>query len=83
MSEQLYAIGVAFENKGSWTKPYTYKAKTEVEVGSLAVVKNNTFFDIGKVVSCASDYKFNPDIKYRGIYSVIKQAKEAHEQATR
>jgi hypothetical protein len=73
MSETIYAIGVSFENKGSWTKPYTYKSKSEIEIGSLAVCRTNTFFSIGKVMSCSSNHKFNPDVKYRSIYSVIKQ----------
>lgn len=64
-----YGVHVVFIEKGVTSRKYTYKSTKAFPINSLIVVRTPTYFAAGKVVGCEANFKFDPSIKYRGIYA--------------
>lgn len=72
----MFAIFVVFNERGYWSKPYTYKSETGFEVGDVVVVPTGAFFSVGKVVKCIQNYdNFNPEINYKHIHCKVENVK--------
>ena len=67
----MYGIGVAFCERGYWSKTYTYKSAVAYNIGDVVVVPANDFFSVGKVVDCKENYEFKPHINYKEIHSQV------------
>jgi hypothetical protein len=62
-----YAIFVSFNERGYWSKPYTYKSDVEYPLNSAVVVPTGNFFSVGKVKGVVKDAVFDAEIKYKFI----------------
>jgi hypothetical protein len=66
-----YGITVKFNERGYWSKPYTYKSIVTYEKNDIVVVPTGTFYSVGKVLSCEENYQFDPKINYKHIHSKV------------
>jgi hypothetical protein len=68
-----FAIGVVFNERGFWSKSYTYESDSKLEINDIVVVPTQMFYGVGKVVSCmpAQNYKFNPKVNYKKVIRKI------------
>lgn len=60
-----YAVHVVFNERGFWSKSYTYKSDRPFAIGSIVIVPTNTFYAIGKVTGSEKGYNFKEGIKYK------------------
>lgn len=76
--EELIGILVVFNERGYWSKAYTYLHPTIIDDGTPVVVPTQHFFNVGKVVGHTTDFpKKNSQgapIKYRRIISALRKA---------
>lgn len=68
----LYGVSVVFNERGYWSKGYTYLSNTPVAKDSVVVVETQTFFSIGKVTACAKDPVLKQGIQYKYIKQVLE-----------
>lgn len=68
----MFAIQVVFNERGYWSKPYTYLYNNTIEKGKAVVVPTGKYYGVGKVVESFDKYKFDPQIKYRHIIAIIE-----------
>jgi len=69
-----YAIGVQFNEHGTWSKPYTYKSKLAYKKGDIVLVPTNNFYTVGKVVACTKVYEFKKNINYKFIITSLTES---------
>lgn len=67
----MYGIQVVFNERGYWSKPYTYMSHQEIPKNNIVVVPTNNFFSIAKVIESIENYEFKPNIKYKKITLVL------------
>lgn len=60
-----YAVHVVFNERGYWSKAYTYKSVNPYHIGAIVIIPTNNFYSIGKVTGSEKGYKFKPDVKYK------------------
>jgi hypothetical protein len=65
-----YGIQVAFNERGYWSKGYTYLHEEDIPKGTIVVVETQNFYSVGKVVGSQKDPKLDPKIKYKTIKQV-------------
>lgn len=61
----VYAVHVVFNERGYWSKTYTYKSEIPYRIGAAVIVPTQHFYSVGKVVGSEKGYKFKEDIHYR------------------
>ena len=49
MTSNVYGISIVFNERGYWSKQYTYKSNVEYAIDSIVVVPTEHFFSVGKV----------------------------------
>ena len=74
MTSDIYAISVIFNERGYWSKPYTYKSNIEYAIDSLVVVPTQYFFSVGKVKQVTANPVFDEKIKYKFIVCPVEDA---------
>jgi hypothetical protein len=62
-----YAIEVIFNERGYWSKAYTYKSTVPYSEGAVVVVPTGKWYSVGKVVKVHQHYSFDPAINYKRI----------------
>jgi len=72
LEKEMYGIQVVFNERGYWSKPYTYMYEKPIAKGSVVLVPTNNFFSVGKVIDSVANYAFKPDIKYKSIKSILE-----------
>ncbi|WP_396189751.1 hypothetical protein [Flavobacterium sp.] len=60
-----YGVQVVFNERGYWSKPYTYLHEESIPKDTPVIVETQNFYSVGKVVSCIKDPKLDPKIKYK------------------
>jgi hypothetical protein len=70
----MLAIQVVFNERGYWSKPYTYKYEKEPSIskGDIVVVPVNDFYSVGKVLDVINDYNFKDNINYKHIVQKLQ-----------
>lgn len=68
----MFAIQVVFNERGYWSKPYTYLYDEPIEKGKVVVVPTGKFYGVGKVIGSFANFKFDPQIKYRHVISILE-----------
>jgi hypothetical protein len=71
LEKEMYGIQVVFNERGYWSKAYTYISETPISKGAIVVVPTNTFYGVGKVTDSIKDYAFKPNITYKQILKVL------------
>jgi hypothetical protein len=69
-----YAVHVVFNERGFWSRKYTYKSRTPYAIGDVVIVPTNTFYAIGKVVGSEKGYPFNKNIVYKYVVKNFNSA---------
>jgi hypothetical protein len=67
-----YSVTVVFNERGYWSKAYTYKSKVICERGDIVIVPTNDFYSVGKVVSFQENPIFDSKINYKFIVQKFK-----------
>ena len=73
--EDPIGIEVIFNERGYWSKVYTYLHNKPLDVGTLVVVPTQHFFNVAKVVGCTSNFpreRNGKAISYNRIKAVLK-----------
>jgi hypothetical protein len=78
--EKIYAIGVAFYTKKGLGKPYTYKSKEAIEKDTIVECSFGRMDRQGTVVSCESDFKYNPNIEYKFVTKIVKKKEQVKDE---
>lgn len=65
-----YGIQVSFNERGYWSKPYTYLHGEDIPKGTIVVVETQHFYSVGKVTGSVKDPLLDPKIKYKTIKQV-------------
>ena len=65
----MLAVSVSFNNRGVWSKGYTYKSKIPVNKDDLVIVPVGNHWSVGKVRSVKESYDFKSGIEYKHIHS--------------
>jgi hypothetical protein len=68
-----YVIGVVFNERGYWSKAYSYKSDTKYSIGDVVLVPMRDFYAVGKVVSFTpeSEYLFKTGVDYKSIIKKV------------
>jgi len=65
MTSNVYGISIVFNERGYWSKQYTYKSNVEYAIDSIVVVPTEHFFSVGKVKKVTLNPVFDEKIKYK------------------
>jgi hypothetical protein len=71
-NKKIYAVKIKFNDKGFWSKAYTYTSFVRYAPDSIVVVPTNSFYSIGKVSECLENYNFKEDIKYKKVITKLE-----------
>ena len=72
MTTTVYAISVIFNERGYWSKPYTYKSNIEYAIDSIVVVPTQYFFSVGKVKKVEANFIFDEMIMYKFVVCSVR-----------
>jgi len=67
----IYAVGVRFNDMGGWSKVYTYKSYVSSKPGSIVLVDASGLPKVAHVVSCHDEFTFDPRINYKNILADV------------
>lgn len=69
------AVSVVFNERGYWSKGYTYTYDRNLVTGTRVVVPAGEWHSVGRVISCTDDLTvLNPNITYKRIEAVLNDA---------
>lgn len=68
----MYGIQVVFNERGYWSKAYTYKSEKAYDKNTVVLVPTNNFYSVGKVISSIENYNFKDDINYKQVLKEIE-----------
>ncbi len=71
LENEMYGVQVVFNERGYWSKPYTYIYSEKIEKGTVVVVPTNNFFSVAKVLESIKDFPFKENIKYKHIALIL------------
>lgn len=61
----VYAVHVSFNERGYWSKAYTYKSDRPFPIGAIVLVPTNNFYAVGKVLGSEKGYNFKENVNYK------------------
>ena len=68
----MYGIHVVFNERGYWSKSYTYKSEVPYEIGDVLVVPAGKFYNCVKVTGCTENYEFPEGITFKYVHSKVE-----------
>lgn len=70
-----YAVHVVFNERGYWSKSYTYKSLIPYAIGDIVIVPTAHFYSVGKVIGSEKGYTFKEGIHYKYVCSKFEPKK--------
>jgi hypothetical protein len=69
----MFGVEVIFNQRGYWSKRYTFESNEAYQEGDIVVTPTGDFYSVGKVKACYPNYKFNPKVAYKTITCKVKE----------
>jgi hypothetical protein len=69
----MYGIHVKFNERGKWSKAYTYLSEKRVPIKAIVIVRSYDFYSIGLVSGVTADFVQDPEIEYKRILKIVGQ----------
>lgn len=70
---KLYGVSVVFNERGYWSKAYTYLSDKPIEKNTIVVVETQHFYSVGKVNYCIENPELKEGIKYKYVKHVLSE----------